>query len=243
MKAAREFSFIFLAGVVLFSVCPVKGSNSLLKNINTCKVSISVEGVSLLEYKDLWNRLEKDVVNRLKEGGLQAVSWRKNPGKSGYGVSEYKVSISKHQAELPERTIYQIETAVTVDIVADAKTKRHIRIQGWSRGGTTQTKQVHNMPSAVSGLIFEHTDDFIKDCKRLNTSVKPAEPNQPEQKNQKQVNSEENVNYFMASKFSKVFHKPGCMWAERIKEENIVKYKTRQQALDDGKRPCKRCKP
>jgi hypothetical protein len=48
---------------------------------------------------------------------------------------------------------------------------------------------------------------------------------------------------YVASKNRPVFHKPDCQPAKRISPENLVGYKTREDAINAGKRPCKRCKP
>jgi len=48
---------------------------------------------------------------------------------------------------------------------------------------------------------------------------------------------------YVASKNSGVFHKASCPSAKRINEENKICFKTRQQAIESGRRPCKRCNP
>ncbi len=48
---------------------------------------------------------------------------------------------------------------------------------------------------------------------------------------------------YVASKNSKVFHLKDCSAAKRISEKNLKEYDSRMQALADGKRPCKICKP
>ena len=48
---------------------------------------------------------------------------------------------------------------------------------------------------------------------------------------------------YVASKNSKVFHKPECRWAKRIKPDNLVGYNSKDEAIKAGKRPCKQCKP
>ncbi len=48
---------------------------------------------------------------------------------------------------------------------------------------------------------------------------------------------------FIASKDSQVFHRPDCRWAQNIASDNRVGYKSRQEAAQAGKRPCKTCKP
>jgi methylphosphotriester-DNA--protein-cysteine methyltransferase len=40
-----------------------------------------------------------------------------------------------------------------------------------------------------------------------------------------------------------VFHRPDCEWAKKINPQNLVGFKTREDAIKSGKRPCKVCKP
>lgn len=48
---------------------------------------------------------------------------------------------------------------------------------------------------------------------------------------------------FLASKNGKSYHKPDCRFAKKILDENLIKYTSRTQAEQDGKQPCKSCKP
>lgn len=48
---------------------------------------------------------------------------------------------------------------------------------------------------------------------------------------------------FVASKSGSVFHRPDCRWAQNISADNLIGYKTREEAVQSGKRPCKSCKP
>jgi methylphosphotriester-DNA--protein-cysteine methyltransferase len=45
----------------------------------------------------------------------------------------------------------------------------------------------------------------------------------------------------VTSKNSKVYHRPDCHWAKRIKADNLKKYKSGHEAELDDLRPCKRC--
>jgi hypothetical protein len=48
---------------------------------------------------------------------------------------------------------------------------------------------------------------------------------------------------FVASKSGKVFHKPTCSHAKRIKENTKVVYKTKEDAVAAGRKPCQTCNP
>jgi len=48
---------------------------------------------------------------------------------------------------------------------------------------------------------------------------------------------------YVASKTAEPFHLPSCKWVQKISKDNIVYYKTKEDAIKDGHRPCKVCKP
>lgn len=48
---------------------------------------------------------------------------------------------------------------------------------------------------------------------------------------------------YVASKYRKSFHYTWCSWAKKISEKNRKYFKTRQEAIKAGLRPCKVCNP
>jgi len=48
---------------------------------------------------------------------------------------------------------------------------------------------------------------------------------------------------YVASVMREPFHNADCKWAAKISEGNLVGYDTREDAIADGHRPCKVCKP
>ena len=49
--------------------------------------------------------------------------------------------------------------------------------------------------------------------------------------------------YYVASRNSSVFHYPGCKRAHKVISHNLVYFKTRNEALENGCRPHKICNP
>lgn len=39
------------------------------------------------------------------------------------------------------------------------------------------------------------------------------------------------------------FHQPDCKWAKEIKSNNLLRFKSRKEAIQSGRKPCKVCKP
>ena len=48
---------------------------------------------------------------------------------------------------------------------------------------------------------------------------------------------------YIASSKSKVFHSAGCDSVRKISAGNIVTFESRDDAVDSGRRGCKRCRP
>lgn len=48
---------------------------------------------------------------------------------------------------------------------------------------------------------------------------------------------------FLASILREPFHKASCKWAESVHTHNLVGYDSRENAIADGHRPCKVCRP
>jgi len=48
---------------------------------------------------------------------------------------------------------------------------------------------------------------------------------------------------YVASKKSKVFHRPDCKWAKRISPKNLIGFRSREEAVRSGRRPCRSCRP
>ena len=48
---------------------------------------------------------------------------------------------------------------------------------------------------------------------------------------------------FWASKNSDKYHQPSCKWAQKINPGNLVKFKTPEEAIKAGYKPCKVCQP
>jgi hypothetical protein len=48
---------------------------------------------------------------------------------------------------------------------------------------------------------------------------------------------------FLASRKSSVYHRPSCRYVRQIKQENLIGFKTRQEAESAGYRACKVCQP
>lgn len=74
-------------------------------------------------------------------------------------------------------------------------------------------------------------------------------PSQPESPNistyrQQEPASADTAEYtYFASQNSEVFHKPHCRYVGKIHSYNLIGFKSREDAVNSGRRPCKVCGP
>ena len=57
------------------------------------------------------------------------------------------------------------------------------------------------------------------------------------------LNQDNYSGQYCANVNTKVFHYPTCSSAEKMKEENKIFFSDRQELIDSGYTPCKRCNP
>ena len=105
-----------------------------------------------------------------------------------------------------------------------------------------------DMPAKITTVVLDQTEGFIHAY--LAAKKRPprlADANSvsaiPGRQTSRHITSAAAKYEFVASRTSRVFHRPGCTWVKRIKPANLVGYNSREQAIAAGKRPCKRCKP
>ena len=54
---------------------------------------------------------------------------------------------------------------------------------------------------------------------------------------------EDTSDYYIGNKNSKVFHRPTCEWGQKIAKHNRIEFKTKIEAILQGFRACRNCKP
>lgn len=266
MKTEKYYLVLAVITGILCAPClgdvelPVSGDEDVLIGKanqaleGTEKLYVIVEPSDARPSKDglVWKELQEKVEQKLEKVGIEIA-----PGiYLGQGLREHEIPELRVQMELLKFTKSQVYVFRTQTSFA---TKVHLEKQGlyfkaevWKVAPAMRAVPVRRMPVAVTSIILGQVDAFIAawlaanpkdaqlpdaddiDAVSLAASTKLAEP----------VAKPPAAKYeYVASKNSKVFHKVGCTFAERIKLENRVSYNDRNEAIKAGKRPCKRCKP
>lgn len=120
----------------------------------------------------------------------------------------------------------------------------------WTSAPIMHVVSTEDMSEKISEAVLHQIEAFAVQWSAANNSdAKAPDANEIKPQSRRAATSRKAPGQdtveasFVASKNSKVFHKPDCSSARRILPENLVPYKTRDEAINAGKRPCKRCKP
>ncbi|MBA7708731.1 hypothetical protein ES703_117635 [subsurface metagenome] len=193
----------------------------------------------------VWKELEAKIINKLNEAGIKIM-----PGIAGniLNIDELRVYIDMLKLDDLQQYVFHVQTSLARAVYL--KKQRHLLFKAdvWKTEPTMQAVSVQSMPAAVTNVVLEQVEAFIYAYLAANPSSKrPSDANDisivPKEQVKPVAKSTAAKYGYVASKNSKVFHKPDCSSARRIKPENLVGYNSRAEAIKAGKRPCKRCKP
>ena len=189
--------------------------------------------------------IQGDSALQLQRAGIKVVD--KQSGYMPPTIPDLQIRIKAYEISEKQIIVDNIDIFLKQQTALIGNPDQKITPTTWRR-----SRLSHSRPQQFVEHIREHVkiliSEFIKDYQAANQSeAEPIDANKVAIPIPKQVNPTEKtqqVQYkFVASKNSKVFHKPDCSSASRIKPENLETYNTRDGAVKAGKRPCKRCKP
>jgi hypothetical protein len=188
--------------------------------------------------------IKKVLLRRLKEKDVRNLRWR------AANIPELRVDIEMIKLDDTQRYIFRIQTSLARTVALQAQPNLYFHADVWKQVSQMHTVPIRNMPGTITKVVLKQVDAFISDYRIANPQSKSsADANDiaavlPAVKQTEPVVKPTTAKYkYVASKNSKVFHKPDCRWAKRIKPTNLVTYSTRAEAIEAGKRPCKVCKP
>jgi len=220
-----------------------------------------------------WEKIKTQISNKLNEAGIKVFSpepgvMYKLPIRPELKIcvcllklEQFKQADSAEAATSPREGgyVFHIQTLLAKNIYVEVKPALRQKADVWKTEPVMQVVSAQEMSANLNEVALEQVGVFIRAWRAANPKgVQPAfsevspkggpidakqvviserEPAQPPAK------TAVTKYLYVASKNSKVFHKSTCMWAQKIAPKNLVRYKTREDAINAGKRPCKRCEP
>lgn len=228
-------------------------ANPFLAGIDKLYAVILPLDVQSNNQSSLWQQLQLKLEQKLNEAGIKIISVPVfDSGLRAYDIPELRVYIDMFKfADLPQY-IFRIQTSLARAVCLTEKQSLLFKADVWRVAPSMQAVSGESMSKTVTDVVLEQIEEFIHAY--LLANQQPAQPFEPETKDaepprtkREQARPEPKspaAKYsYVASKNSKVFHSPQCKWAEKIRPENLVGYKSRDEAIRAGRRPCKTCNP
>jgi len=196
-----------------------------------------------------YNQLEANVKEKLRRAGIELDT---PTADNILTISELRIYVSTLSLEDSQQNVFYIRTALARAVCLKDKRNPVFKADIWQTTPVMQTILAENMAAKVSDIVLEQVEGFTNIYKATNPPGKQLSDvsinetgslTAPEKQVKKDGNSAAVEYSYVASKSSNIFHKPECRWAQNISQRNLVTYKSKDEAIKAGKRPCKTCNP
>ena len=209
--------------------------------------------VQLLIISPCKKTIRTDIERELQQVGIQVVDFETRHTDNGIALTNKEIPIFYVKLNTYKHSYLQLYSyGCKVALIERVSLKRGGNVtclaQTWWTPILVGTVSKDQMTGAIQSCVRGRVIGFIDAYLAANPpGTRPPDANDITGKPEKLTKPDEKrivAEYkYVASKNSKVFHKPECRWAKRIKPANLVGYNSRDEATEAGKRPCKMCKP
>jgi hypothetical protein len=191
-------------------------------------------------------KLKARIVDKLSEAGIKQVK-----GETGL-VPKLIVRIESTPLPDCDKYVWRVQISLTRLVTLPDPPDSQIQAEVWQARPVMEVAAKQAAAGAISTAVLAQVEAFVaahKAARSLLTlphSVKQdvSAPPAVGQAQSSPQGLKTAAGYpFVSSKSSQVFHRPDCRWAQNIASGNLIGYKSREEAVQAGKRPCKTCKP
>ena len=218
-------------------------SHPAFSGIDTLHVAVLQYGSKQDKDVQFYKQLEENVKERLHRAGIKLDT---PTADNILSSPELRIYISMLAPEDSQQHVFHIRTTLARAVCLKDKQNPVYKSDIWQAIPVMQTASAENTPAKVTDVVLEQVDGFIKIYKATNPPGKQLSDESINETDssiapEKQIDAAEHK--YVASKSSNIFHKPECRWAQNISKRNLITYKSREEAIKAGKRPCKTCNP
>ncbi|UCE99298.1 MAG: hypothetical protein JSV82_09070 [Planctomycetota bacterium] len=195
----------------------------------------------------IWERLKAQINNLISQAGIKVFSPSPDVIYKLPIWPELKIKVDMLKLKDSQQYVFHIQTLLAKNIYLQVKPPLRQKADVWQTEPVMQIAAIKNMPAKITEIVLQQVNLFIQSynaAKAQPTQAPDVNDTTTVTKSQTKTVKSEAIQYeYIASKNSQVFHGPNCSSARRINPENLVGYNNRDEAIQAGKRPCKRCKP
>ena len=193
-------------------------------------------------------KLKTEVERELTKAGIQV-------SVAGQGVThklpistDLKIQIETLRLQDSQRCVLRVQTSLARAVRLAPQGSFYFKADVWNTPPAIQAVPDKSMPLKVTRVAMEQVEAFVVAWHAANPagaqSARPGDISKSDQRQARRpIESQAVKSAFVASKNSQVFHKSTCRAVKRISPANLIRYNSRDEAVADGKRPCRICKP
>ncbi len=217
-----------------------------LANIDAISLTIEYPKKAPVLKEHYWDGLKAQFEQKLKKANLNVSSAEKVSSKT-----DVRLIVRIELLKVPDANLFavRVEPVMARQMLLATGSDQVFIIPIPLGGHGIRFVSEKDLPGVIENAASQHIDQFLRNYQATKswqakkaTQAKAADT-KPNPSTATLTQTQKAKYAYIASKSSKVFHKPGCRWTNNIKPENLVGYNSKEEVIKAGKRPCKVCKP
>ncbi len=215
---------------------PLIAADPVLADVNELAVVLATGETPGVEGLIDATKLTAQVRQKLRDTGLTPVE------QDSESIPKLLVQIEGTEVPDCDKYVYRVQTALCRLVTVPGQGNRQIQVDVWRVRPVMAVADKARAGETICNAVLVQAEVFAEAQRAARSLPAPKEDVNPPKLTPQTVAAVSGYP-FIASKSSGVFHRPDCRWAQNITGDNRLGYKTREEAIQNGKRPCKSCKP
>lgn len=225
---------------------PLIAGDPILADVNQITVVLGTGETPGVERLIDAAKLKAQVSQNLRGGGISPIE------RDTETAQRLVVHVEGIEVPGGDTYVYRVQTALDRLVTVPGQGNRRIRVEVWRVRPVMAVAAKPQAGEAISAAVLVQAGAFAGACEAARSLAATGKDTGKEAvvvaalsqaQSTPQALGAPTTHAFIASKSSEVFHRPDCRWAQNISGDNLIGYKTREEAVESGKRPCKSCKP
>lgn len=234
----------------------ISQANPTLAGLEELYVLVALTDSEPNKNAQLCKEIETQIENKLKDAGIKLLpSLYLGQRVIPLGIPTLKVEIGMLKLNDSQQYVFHVQMSLSRMVHLAKQPKLDLMADVWKTEPVMEATSIEDAPAKINEIVLQQVNIFIESYYIARTQVsQPPDVNETVPLGMaKSIKPPDRqtvpakpvaVQYkYVASKNSQVFHRPDCSSARRINPENLIGYNTPDEAIQSGKRPCKRCKP